>query len=83
MRIFAFKTLLVGVGFTKEALCSLGMSAPLGSRKLMDAGSHCGSAAGVRCRLGDPGSSGVWLVQSQFPFPHSKLCVLCLACVSL
>ena len=24
-----------------------------------DAGSHCGSAAGVRCRLGDPGSSGI------------------------
>ena len=47
--------LLVGVGFTKEALCTLGISTLLGSRKLMDAGSHCGSTAGVRCRLGDPG----------------------------
>ena len=78
------KPFLVGVGFTNEAQCTFGMSTPLGSRKLRDAGSHHGSAAGVKCRLGDPGSSDICLVHGQFPFPHSKLCVLLrLACVSL
>ena len=82
MKIFTLKPLLVGVRFTKEALCTFGMSTPLGSRELMDAGSHHGSAAGVRCRLGDPGAFAVSLVHGQFLFPHSKACVLlCLACV--
>ena len=54
MGIFTLKPFLVGVGFTKEALCTFDISTPLGSRKLIDAGSHCGSAAGIRCGLGHP-----------------------------